>query len=246
MSAGHRASRGALAHHFQDMEQQREAGTLGMWLFLITEIMFFGGMFLAYTLFRAKYPLAFALGSHELDIALGGVNTAVLIASSLTMALAVYATQTGNRRALVGFLVVTMLLGLTFLGIKAVEYREKFEHHHFPGLDFRFEPHAAAPAGIADGGAPADAGGAAAPDPQAEHVQLFFFIYFALTGVHALHMVVGVAVLAVLLSMALRGRFTTGWHAPVELSGLYWHFVDIVWIFLFPLLYLIGRHHGGA
>ncbi len=208
-----------LAHHFDSMAQQREASSLGMWVFLVTEIMFFGGMFTAYMVYRTYYPAAFAGASHHLNIVLGGINTAVLICSSLTMALAVLGSQVGNRRMLAGFLVLTILLGLIFLGIKAVEYHHKFEEHLVPGPNFRY--------------------------PQGQHVQqmqLFFSIYFAMTGMHALHMVIGIVTLGVLLVLSLRGRYTPEYHAPVELTGLYWHFVDIVWIFLFPLLYLIGRH----
>jgi cytochrome c oxidase subunit III len=208
----------ALAHHFDTIEQQREAATLGMWVFLVTEIMFFGGMFTAYVAYRAAYPGAFAAGSGHLDIALGGINTAVLIASSLTMALAVYGSQVGNRKMLVWFLIVTILLGLVFLGIKAVEYHDKFEHHLVPGHSFSF------------------------PGSKPMSAQLFFSLYFAMTGMHALHMIIGIGLLTVLVVQASRGRFSPEYHSPVEMTGLYWHFVDIVWIFLFPLLYLIDRH----
>jgi len=209
----------ALQHHFEDLEQQHEASTLGMWLFLVTEVMFFGGLVLAYTLYRIWYPTAWALGSEELNIYLGGVNTVVLIASSLTMALAVRSAQTGTQRATVGWLLLTMSLGLTFLVVKFFEYKEKFELNHVPGPNFRFE-------------------GAESP-----HVQIFFSLYFALTGVHALHMVIGFVLLSVIATMAYRKKFSPEWYTPVELAGLYWHFVDIVWIFLFPLLYLVDRSH---
>ena len=209
----------ALQHHFEDLEQQHEASTLGMWLFLVTEVMFFGGLVLAYTLYRIWYPTAWALGSEELNIYLGGVNTVVLIASSLTMALAVRSAQTGAQRATVGWLLLTMSLGLTFLVVKFFEYKEKFELNHVPGPNFRFE-------------------GAESP-----HVQIFFSLYFALTGVHALHMVIGFVLLSVIATMAYRKKFSPEWYTPVELAGLYWHFVDIVWIFLFPLLYLVDRSH---
>jgi cytochrome c oxidase subunit III len=209
----------ALQHHFQDLDQQHEASTLGMWLFLVTEVMFFGGLILAYTLYRIWYPTAWALGSEELNIYLGGFNTIVLIGSSLTMALAVRAAQTGAQRATVGWLLLTMALGLTFLVVKFFEYREKFETGHVPGANFRFE------------------------GPESPHVQIFFSLYFALTGVHALHMIIGVGLMTVLTIMAYRKRFSSEWYTPVELGGLYWHFVDIVWIFLFPLLYLVDRSH---
>jgi cytochrome c oxidase subunit 3 len=209
----------ALQHHFDDLEQQHEASTLGMWLFLVTEVMFFGGLLLAYTLYRIWYPVAWALGSEELNIVLGGTNTVVLILSSLTMALAVRAAQTGAQKATVRWLLVTMALGLTFLVIKFFEYKEKFALHHVPGPNFRFE------------------------GPESPHVQIFFSLYFALTGVHALHMIIGFVLLSVIATMAHRKKFSPEWYTPVELAGLYWHFVDIVWIFLFPLLYLVDRSH---
>jgi len=209
----------ALQHHFQDLEQQQEASTLGMWLFLVTEVMFFGGLLLTYSIYRIWYPVAWALGSNELNIVLGGTNTAVLIFSSLTMALAVRCAQTNNRKGTIGFLIVTMLLGLTFLVIKFFEYKEKFELHHVPGSNFFY------------------------PGPESPHVQIFFSLYFALTGVHATHMIIGFGLLSVILWMAIKGRFDSEWYTPVELAGLYWHFVDIVWIFLFPLLYLVDRSH---
>jgi cytochrome c oxidase subunit 3 len=246
-----------LAHHFEDPAQQREAGTLGTWLFLVTEIMFFGGMFVAYALFRAKYPLEFAMGSHELDVLLGGINTVVLIASSLTMALAVWAGQTGRRTLLLGWLVVTMALGSAFLVVKFFEYRAKFEHHLVPGASFQFGPggHGAAEhrasaetdhaeaAGTAPLGLQGDAPmSLSSRTPAAGKVELFFFLYFALTGIHALHMIIGIVALGFLFVFAWRGLYRPEWHAHVELTGLYWHFVDIAWIFIFPLLYLIGRH----
>jgi cytochrome c oxidase subunit 3 len=230
----HEASHPALQHHFENLEQQREAGTLGMWVFLVTEIMFFGGMFLAYTLYRSKYPEAFAIASNHLDIKLGAINTAVLIFSSFTMAMAVYSTQVGKRRAQIISLVLTIVLGLAFLGIKAVEYYEKYEDHLIPGSLIPGNPFN--------------------PDPQAmhltpgvlmQHVQMFYWIYFAMTGMHALHMIIGVGLLLVLLYFSVKGRYSPEYHNPVEVIGLYWHFVDIVWIFLFPLLYLLGRHTGG-
>jgi cytochrome c oxidase subunit 3 len=217
------------------MEQQREAGTLGMWVFLVTEIMFFGGLFMAYLLYRTKYPQAFAAGSNHLDITLGAVNTVVLIVSSLTMALAVYYAQVGSRRLLIIFLVLTMILGATFLGIKGVEYHEKYVDHLIPVPGF-FQWEQPAPHGteVSD------------PETYKRNVQMFYWIYFAMTGLHALHMIIGLGLLSFLVYFAWRGRYSPEYHAPVELSGLYWHFVDIVWIFLFPLLYLLGRHVGGG
>ena len=212
----------ALQHHFQTLDQQHEAATLGMWVFLVTEAMFFGGLLMAYLLYRVWYPEAWAEGSLDLDIRLGGFNTVVLIASSLTMALAVRSAQTGAQRATVGWLLATMALGLTFLGVKVIEYAEKFELNHVPGANFVYE------------------------GPHAGQVEIFFSLYFGLTGLHALHMVIGVGLLSVITWMASRGRFSPAWSTPVEISGLYWHFVDIVWIFLFPLLYLVDRAHQVA
>ncbi|HJQ67902.1 MAG TPA: cytochrome c oxidase subunit 3 family protein [Blastocatellia bacterium] len=224
----------ALAHHFDNMEQQREAGTLGMWAFLVTEIMFFGGLFLAYILYRSNYPLEFAEASKGLDALLGGINTVVLICSSLTMALAVYFSQVGNRKLLIICLWLTVLLGLTFLGVKAVEYKDKFDHHHVPGASFRWEG--------AGGHATSEESHAPGQEANTSKIQLFYWLYFAMTGVHALHMIIGIGVMLVLIYMSYKGRFSPEYHSPIELSGLYWHFVDIVWIFLFPLLYLIGAH----
>ena len=204
-----------LAHQFDDPDQQHEAASLGMWAFLITEIMFFGGLFAAYTVYRTQYPAAFVAASHLLDYKLGAVNTAVLICSSLTMALAVRAAQLGQRRTLIVFLILTMMLGATFLGIKAVEYTHKFHQQLIPGPNF--PPHVS-------------------PNREA---QLFFLLYFSMTGLHALHMVIGIGVLTWLLARAVRSHFSSEYYSPVEMSGLYWHFVDIVWIYLFPLLYLV-------
>ena len=227
MSHNHQAaSHPALQHHFDSMEQQHDATTLGMWLFLVQEIMFFGGLFTVYLVYRVKYFAAFAAGSNSLDIRWGGINTAILIGSSLTMALAVHAAQTGRRKLLVLFLGFTMLLGAGFLGVKAAEYTEKFEHHHVPGPAFRLDPHDKAFQGV-----------------DANNVQLFFSLYFAMTGMHALHMVIGLGILGVLLVKSWKGRYSPEYNSPVELTGLYWHFVDIVWIYLFPLLYLIDRYH---
>jgi cytochrome c oxidase subunit 3 len=217
------------------MEQQREAGSIGMWTFLVTEIMFFGGLFMAYLLYRTYYPEAFVVGSNSLDIVLGTINTAVLICSSLTMALAVFFAQTGSRMLQVMFLLLTIALGATFLVIKGVEYHHKYVEHHIPTatmfrLDEKEIPPSVAPQ---------------ERDTFARRVQMFFWIYFAMTGLHALHMIIGIGGLLVLIFFALRGRYTPEYHAPVELFGLYWHFVDIVWIFLFPLLYLLGRHLEG-
>jgi cytochrome c oxidase subunit III len=206
-------------HQFDSADQQKAAASLGMWLFIAQEIMFFGGLFLAYAIYRSQYPEAFGAASHHLDLTFGAVNTAVLIASSLTMALSVHAAQLGNKKGLIGFLIATIVLGSVFLGIKVVEYHDKFVHHLVPGASFEFEE--------------------VALERQAE---IFYSLYFMMTGLHALHMIIGVGILLVLVYFAWKGRYTPDYFSPVELTGLYWHFVDIVWIFLFPFLYLINRH----
>ena len=189
-----------------------------MWVFLATEVLFFGGLFLVYLVYRNWYPVPFAAGSRELLVWAGTVNTCVLITSSLTMALGVHAAQAGERRTLMLLLTVTMLLGCAFLGIKAFEYYTEFKEHHVPGAGFQFEAEYAA------------------------HAQIFFSLYFLMTGLHAVHMIIGLGIMSVMLWWSYRGIVTAEYFSPIEVAGLYWHFVDIVWIFLYPLLYLIGRH----
>jgi cytochrome c oxidase subunit 3 len=207
-----------LEHHFESYEQQRQSAALGMWLFLATEILFFGALFTAYVVYRWSSPDAFRAASHELNIVLGATNTVVLLGSSLTMVLAVREAQLGGRRSTAFWLVSTLVLGLVFLGIKSVEYHHKFVEHLVPGPSFSF------PGGY--GLAP----------------EMFFNLYFAMTGLHALHMIIGAGLLVFLIPHALRGSFSAQNHNFIEGVGLYWHFVDIIWIFLFPLLYLVGRH----
>jgi cytochrome c oxidase subunit 3 len=219
-------------HHFETEGQQREAAGFGMWLFLLTEIMFFGGLFFAYLLYRNWYNPAFIVASHQLSIPLGGINTAILITSGFFMAMGVWAAEIRNRTLLVLFLVLTTLFGFAFLGIKGVEYHEKWEKHHIPGANFDVSEFVN-PAAHGLHEIPL------APD-MAQKTQIFFFLYFAMTGMHALHMVIGIVLLFWLTWRAYRGEFTRGYVAPIENFGLYWHFVDIVWIFLFPLLYLIN------
>jgi cytochrome c oxidase subunit 3 len=216
-----------LAHQFEDLKQQQEADDLGVWVFLVTEIMFFGGLFASYAIYRWLYFAAFEGGSRILDVRLGAANTVVLLGSSLTMALSVRSAQTGNRRVLIGFLIATMILGGIFLGVKAYEYDQKFVEHVVPGLDWA--PEGAALAHLAPGGL--------------GHAQLYFIFYFAMTGLHAIHMIIGMGLLLWLVFRARANSFTSQYFAPVEAVGLYWHFVDIVWIFLFPLLYLIGGRY---
>jgi cytochrome c oxidase subunit 3 len=186
-----------LKHHFDDVEQQLESSTLGMWIFLATEIMFFGGMFCSYTIYRAAYPEAFASTSRFMNVTIGGINTAVLICSSLTMALAVRSAQLGQKKVLIWLLILTLSLGCVFLGLKAVEYHEKWVDHHIPGPGFHYE----------------DA-------RYARQAQILFYLYFAMTGLHALHMVVGGGLLIALIVMAARNRFSAAWYTPVDMIGL--------------------------
>ena len=225
-------------HHFETEQQQREAGTFGMWLFLLTEIMFFGGLFFAYLLYRNWYPAAFVGASNQLSIPLGAFNTAVLISSGFFMALGVWAAEVKKKGLIVLFLVLTTLLGIVFLGVKYVEYHEKWEKHHIPGANFDISEFVNPPLNPKTG-RPTEQ--PLAPDV-AQKTQVFFSLYFAMTGMHALHMIIGVGLLAWLIPRSMRGDFTAGYVDPIENFALYWHFVDIVWIFLFPLLYLINRH----
>jgi cytochrome c oxidase subunit III len=238
---------GELYGQFQTLEQQKESSTLGMWIFLVTEVLFFGGMFLTYTINRHYFFTAFGIGSNTLDITLGTVNTIVLIMSSFTMAMAVWSAQTGKKKLVPLFLILTLSLGCVFLGIKFVEYKQKFEHHLIPGYNFDITYRSAHPAPGDDAKEIAlekkEVEEALASDPDTNsHAQLYFSLYFAMTGLHALHMIVGAGLLIWLIKLSLRGRFTPQYNTPVEIVGLYWHFVDIVWIYLFPLLYLIDRH----
>jgi len=225
-------------HHFETPEQQREAGTFGMWLFLLTEIMFFGGLFFAYLLYRNWYNPAFVAASNQLNIPLGTTNTAVLITSGFFMALAVWAAEVRKKTFLVATLLLATIFGLVFLGVKYFEYKEKWEKHHIPGASFDISEFVNPPRD-AKTGKPVEE--PLSPD-MAQKTQVFFSLYFAMTGMHALHMIIGVGLLLWLIPRAQRGDFTAGYVAPIENFALYWHFVDIVWIFLFPLLYLINRH----
>jgi cytochrome c oxidase subunit 3 len=211
MADGH----AALAEQFDDLEQQREASTLGMWVFLATEVLFFGAMFLGYITYRHVYHHAFAEASRHTIVLYGTINTAILLTSSLTMVLGVHAIQENNRKWLVRFLLITVFLGLCFLAVKGLEYHDDLKENLWPGRHFRKDL-----------------------PPQA---QIFWFLYWGMTGLHALHVTVGIALLAIIARLAALGRFSALYHNPVEVTGLYWHFVDIVWIFLYPLLYLISR-----
>lgn len=280
-----------LQHQFSDMEQQEESVSIGMWMFLVQEIMFFGGLFTAYLVFRSKYPMAFAAGSNHLDAFWGGLNTLVLIVSSLTMALTVYYAQKGNRNLQILFILLTMLFGATFLGVKAIEYTDKYHHGLVPVAGLNMKAKAAAGAEHETEAKPcweAAHGGEEHTyvNPKGEFqwtdcslakmmqdeghlttaerigyfsngeldgnkfrdkVRIFYYLYFVMTGLHALHMIIGLGLMTWLLWTAFKGYYNADYYMPVEMSGLYWHFVDIVWIFLFPLLYLLGRHflHGG-
>ena len=217
-------------HHFETQEQQREAATFGMWLFLLTEIMFFGGLFFAYLLYRNWYHDAFVVASNQLSIPLGAANTAILITSGFCMALGVWAAEVKKKGLLVLFLVLTTFFGVAFLGIKAVEYHEKWEKHHIPGAHFDVSEFINPQAyGLKEK--------PLAPD-MAQKTQIFFFLYFAMTGMHAFHMILGIGLLFWLTWRANRGEFSSGYVAPIENFGLYWHFVDIVWLFIFTTLYL--------
>ncbi len=279
-----------LQHQFEDMGQQEESVSIGMWMFLVQEIMFFGGLFTAYLVFRSKYPMAFAAASNHLDAFWGGFNTLVLIVSSLTMALTVYYAQKGNRNMQVIMIVLTMIFGAAFLGVKAIEYTAKYNDALIPVSGWNKRVKEDKTAAHATGPekpcwevdhSPAAAAAHKYVNPRGDfqwtdcslvklaqdnnylttyekidyfsngqidiekfgsRVRMFYYLYFVMTGLHALHMIVGLLIMAWLLWTAWKGYYTPEYYMPVEMSGLYWHFVDIVWIFLFPLLYLLGRH----
>jgi cytochrome c oxidase subunit 3 len=208
----------ALHEQFANPEQQRETASLGMWLFIVSEMMLFGGLFMAYTVYRMYYPQPFTAGSAGMNILLGAINTAVLICSSFTMALAVYSVQTGNRLMVNVFLLATMVIGCIFIAIKFTEYYEHYLDHKAPAVWF-------------------DSAG-----PGAGKVELFFIFYFVMTGLHALHMMVGLGLLGVTMLRNLAGQFSPEYTTPVEMAGLYWHFIDIIWVFLYAIFYIPGLH----
>jgi len=249
-----------LRHHFADVDQQRNAASLGMWWFLGTEIMFFGGMFCAYLIYRRWYFPEFAVASRSLDLFVGTFNTVVLICSSLTVAMSVRAAQRGNRKLQVKMLLLTLFFGLCFLGIKTYEWGNKYEEHHIPTFDYNVIGPKNSEGDLFYKNAqflgkttefrgvdkmindPSKARELREKQAQLQqHTKIFYSLYFALTGMHAIHMIVGVGIFIVITWMAHKGRFTPEYHTPLEIAGLYWHFVDIVWIYLFPLLYLIDR-----
>ena len=231
---GHGGHHSLVAHQFDDMAQQKEAVTLGMWAFLATEVMFFGGVLLGYAVYRNSYPDAFAEASRHESWQIGALNTGVLLCSSLTVALAVYFAHQGNNRRIIQMFGLTILLGLTFIGVKAFEYNHLIHEHLVPGRHFDAPRY--------------DHGGNELPphfgDLQRRPAEIFFSFYFGMTGLHALHMIIGVGIMLYIMWMAWKGRFNEEYYNPVEVTGLYWHFVDIVWIFLYPLLYLIDRTGG--
>jgi cytochrome c oxidase subunit 3 len=239
---------GALKHHFEDIEQQRGAERIGMWMFLTTEILFFGGIFMAYTVYRLYYPKDFADVSGRLNVAVAGVNTLLLLTSSLTMTFAIRACQLGNRSALLGLLAVSGILGAGFMGFKAYEYNQDWEEGLVPWrTNFgtvlvhdpdhpSTNPHEPPTTTLnqqweAKGVAP-------------QRVRLFMTFYFCMTGIHGLHIIIGLGVIAYLWGRAYLGWLTPDRYAAVEVSSLYWHLVDAIWLFLMPLLYLAGPHHS--
>jgi cytochrome c oxidase subunit 3 len=211
-----------LAHHFEDMGQQKEAATLGMWLFLATEVLLFGGMFAGYFAYRYNYPRAWESGSHQLIWWLGSLNTAVLLASSFCVAMAIHEAQANRSKGIVVYLLLTIAFGAMFLVVKGVEYYIDYEEKLIPWMSDFAVPHME----HAD----------AALVPQ---VRMFMLFYFIMTMIHASHMIAGISVMGVLAWMAHKGKFTDRWYTPVEMAGLYWHFVDIVWVFLLPALYFV-------
>ncbi|WZO97682.1 cytochrome c oxidase subunit 3 [Isosphaeraceae bacterium EP7] len=234
-----------LAHHFDTPEQQHQSAVLGMWAFLATEVMFFGGALTAYAVYRTLYPNEFAAASQQLSPALGAFNTVILLGSSLSVALAVRSSQLRQRRETVALLLITMVLGVAFLGIKAYEWSTEFSHHLAPGASFHYEP-----TGEHGGGGQApvkmtvtDLSAVGAHALDANKVQMFFVFYFFLTGLHGFHMIIGLVILGLLASMIARRKLPATGERPVEITGLYWHFVDVVWVFLYPLLYLIEVVH---
>ena len=252
-----------LQHHFETPEQQFDAGKLGIWLFLATEILLFGGLFCAYAIYRANHPEIFHYAHQFLDKILGGTNTVILLCSSLTMAWAVRASQLGQRKLLITLLSLTLLGGFGFMGIKYVEYKAKWEHGLLPGTHFAPHEHAEGAAGPAPSTPPAAKPGLTIPQASqgpsgaarheavteagnAEHgkrpsnAQIFFGIYFLMTGLHGIHVLAGMGAITWILIRSVKGEFGPEYFTPVDFVGLYWHLVDLIWIFLFPLLYLIS------
>jgi cytochrome c oxidase subunit III len=207
-----------LREQYGTPEQQRETVTIGMWIFLATEVMFFGGLFAAFSVYRMYYTRGFNEGSADMNILLGSINTAVLITSSLTMALAIRSAALGKNTWAYLLLLATAFIGLVFLGIKFTEYYQHYQMHKAPGVWFESN------------------------SPDAGAVQLFYIFYFAMTGLHAVHMTIGIGLVGLFALRTAAGSFNSEYHTPLEALGLYWHFVDIVWVFLFAIFYISGLH----
>ena len=219
-----------LEEQYRDLEQQHGTGSLGMWVFLGTEVMFFGTLFLGVAAYHVQYPEAFERASERLNWLIGGINTVVLLVSSLFMVLGVHSAKVGARRLLCLFLALTALLGVVFLCLKGLEYYIDYKENLIPGWRFDEEEWVLKED--------------LRPD-QVPHVKLFLMFYWIMTGLHALHVTIGILVVLAILALAWRGSFTPAYYAPVDVTGLYWHFVDVVWIFLLPMLYLLGTHTLG-
>jgi cytochrome c oxidase subunit 3 len=256
-AAGHGHGHGHdpdLAHHFEDMGQQRSSATLGMWTFLGTEVMFFGGLIGSYLVYRFTTPDVWAAASRQLNVTIGTVNTVVLLTSSLMVALAVHAGETGDQKKQVRFLILTGVLGALFMVFKAYEYYEEYEKHLLPGPHFSTAalklpeeppPPNASREVLHEAERTMQTASVLSVTPSqfvARRAQMFFVFYFTMTGLHLLHMVIGLGLVTWVTLLARQGRFTAHYHVPLETVGLYWHFVDIVWVFLYPLLYLVALH----
>ncbi len=215
-----------LGVQFDDVEQQHESSIMGMWLFLSTEIMFFGGLIGAYTIYRFMSPGEFALASHHQNVPLGAFNTVVLLASSLTMALGVRAAQLHDHRAIVRWLILTAIFGTMFLGVKAIEYTTDYREHLIPAMGFQV------PAEDLE----------KMPDMNVGRYQMYYVLYFFMTGLHAIHLIIGIGLVLVMAYLSWRHWFSGAGETQIDVTGLYWHFIDIVWVFLYPLLYLISAH----
>jgi cytochrome c oxidase subunit 3 len=233
----------SLRHHFATLEQQRQSSTLGMWIFLVTEIMFFGGLFTAYLIYRVDHPSIWLEGARHMEFGLGTLNTIILLTSSFTVALGVNFAQLGKTKITAILLMATVVMGLGFLGVKSIEYYNHYVEGTVPGPwwnvekikeadakhwleEHKNEPNAQPP-----------------EETVPNELQLFFYIYFVMTGLHALHVTIGIVALTFIAVWSWKGKYSKEYHTPVHITGLYWHFVDLVWIFLYPLLYLIANKH---
>lgn len=220
---GHGDQPPVLGHHFDDIEQQRSTMRLGMWMFLVTELMFFGGVFVAYTAYRLWYPAAWHAGGTHLNVWIAFINSVLLLTGSLTITMAIHYAQLGRQNALVWCLALTCLMGIAFLGFKTAEYTQDYFEGLIPGAHFNAEMFDGSGASI-------------------EHVQLFFSFYYCMTAIHVVHLIIGISLVAWLFLEARRGEITPDRFVKVEMISLYWHFVDLIWLFIVPLLYLAGPH----